>query len=71
MPAHKLNEIYTGLDGANDTGLRFVLDIGNTLNDKTESACTDPPPTIAPFKDGISVIGGMYEAFRLWRKGLV
>lgn len=65
MPCEKLNEIYTLLDGGNDAGVRYVLDIGGTLNEETAARCTDPPPTLAEPTGSMSIMGGICETLRL------
>lgn len=46
VPVTDLNKVYELLDGANDDGVRYVLDIENTLNAETASKCTLPPPKL-------------------------
>lgn len=55
VPAHELNEVYSKLEGSNDAGLRYVLDIENTLNEATAEKCVAPPPTFGEFKGGLTV----------------
>ena len=65
MKCAQINEIYTALDGANDAGVRYVLDIANTLNEKTKAECTSEPPTLAKPTGTMSLSGGLGEACRL------
>ena len=44
-PVTALNKIYSALDQANDTGVRYVLDI-STL--KEDMKCDADPPTLGP-----------------------
>ena len=54
FPAHEINEVYTKLDSNNDAGLRYVMDIENTLNEDTLLKCTAAAPTIKPATGTIS-----------------
>ena len=49
-PVSDLNEIYSMLDANNDKGIRYVLDIANTLKETGEGVVVEindaPPPTI-------------------------
>jgi len=65
MPCEKLNEIYTLLDGANDAGVRYVLDIANTLNEATAAKCNREPPVLSVPTGAMTVCGGIREALRL------
>ena len=65
MACEKLNEIYELLDGANDMGVRYVLDIGDTLNGETAGKCTAPPPKLATPTGAMSLLGGLGELCRL------
>lgn len=70
MPCEDLNEIYTKLDGSNDEGLRYVLDIENTLNEKTSEKCEGKePPTLAPFSGGITPAAAVKEGLYLFVTG--
>jgi len=69
MACEQINEIYTKLDGANDAGVRYVLDIGSSLNDTTLAKCTQPSPTLAKPTGTMSVPGGAWEALRLFVTG--
>ena len=46
VPVTELNNVYSDLDKSNPTGIRYVLDIENTLNKDT--VCTAPPPKLSP-----------------------
>lgn len=64
MPCHKLNEIYELLDGSNDAGVRYVLDMENTLNEETAKKCEDVPKTNlqpADFSKTLSLWGGFKD----------
>lgn len=41
-----LSRVYTELDRGNDSGVRFVLDIGKTLTEELISAPPPPPPSL-------------------------
>jgi uncharacterized zinc-type alcohol dehydrogenase-like protein len=48
VPVTDLNVVYEALSSGNDSGIRYVLDIANTLNDGAFAACADlPPPKFA------------------------
>jgi D-arabinose 1-dehydrogenase-like Zn-dependent alcohol dehydrogenase len=53
----ELNAIYEKLEGSNDTGLRYVLDIEGTLKEDTE--CNAPPPNLAPEQRHPISMGGI------------
>eukprot|EP00127_Corallochytrium_limacisporum_P001579 Clim_evm32s66 gene=Clim_evmTU32s66 len=65
-PCWDLNEIYTALDKGNDSAVRYVLDIENTLNEKTLEKCTAPPPEIAEPHGTISPWNIVKEFFWLF-----
>jgi len=65
IPAHDLNKVYELLDGANDEGLRYVLDIENTLNEETETKCVADPPKLSHVTGTISAVGALKESFWL------
>merc|ERR1712050_492199 len=44
-PVEDLNAIYTSLDSSNDSGVRYVVDLGS-LNESAFDRCVDAPPTI-------------------------
>merc|ERR1712217_905500 len=44
-PVEDLNAIYTSLDASNDSGVRYVVDLGS-LNESAFDRCVDAPPTI-------------------------
>lgn len=48
VPVSELNRVFEELAKGNDTGLRYVLDIGNTLNQGAFAACADVAPTKLP-----------------------
>jgi uncharacterized zinc-type alcohol dehydrogenase-like protein len=51
VPVTEINAIFSKLDSNNDEGIRYVLDIANTLNDQAIGAFAvkgAPPPTIKP-----------------------
>jgi len=64
-PCSDLNEIYSILDSNNDKGIRYVLDIANTLKDQNEKEVTvviedtpsppPPPPTIKDVKKKLTL----------------
>jgi uncharacterized zinc-type alcohol dehydrogenase-like protein len=51
VPVTEISAVYAKLDSNNDEGIRYVLDIANTLNEKAIGAFAvkaAPPPTIKP-----------------------
>jgi len=59
VPCKDINKVYEALDSNNDGGVRYVLDIEKTLNEKTEEECTLPPPNLhAPDSSGLLSPGG-------------
>lgn len=48
VPVTELNNVYTELDKSNPSGLRYVLDIENSLNENTR--CSAAPPNLTPSK---------------------
>lgn len=46
VPVTELNNVFKLLDSANDKGVRYVLDIANTL--KEGVVCNAPPPDLGP-----------------------
>mmetsp|Transcript_82760 Transcript_82760/g.229753 ORF Transcript_82760/g.229753 Transcript_82760/m.229753 type:complete len:449 (-) Transcript_82760:327-1673(-) len=46
MPVSELSQIYEKLDGSNDAGVRYVLDLQGTLNEEAFTECTGPPPQL-------------------------
>jgi hypothetical protein len=51
VPVTEINTILSKLDSNNDEGIRYVLDIANTLKEKVIEAFAvkgAPPPTIKP-----------------------
>jgi uncharacterized zinc-type alcohol dehydrogenase-like protein len=65
VPCENLNEIYRMLDTTNDAGVRYVLDIGGTLNADTAARCTAPPADPAPPEVEMTVCGTLGELLRL------
>jgi len=62
----ELNQIFTDLDGANDAGVRYVLDIAGSLNENTSAKCsTARPPTLAVPKGAMTLSGSIIEMLRL------
>jgi len=62
VPAEELNSIFQQLDGSNDEGVRYVLDIKNSLNGSTGKKClAKAPPTLGPFFGGMSPIAILKE----------
>jgi D-arabinose 1-dehydrogenase-like Zn-dependent alcohol dehydrogenase len=64
VPVTEISRVYEELDRANQTGLRYVLDIANTLNAETAEKCTASPPQLAPSQAGTSKRTILYEVFR-------
>mmetsp|Transcript_36882 Transcript_36882/g.89461 ORF Transcript_36882/g.89461 Transcript_36882/m.89461 type:complete len:436 (-) Transcript_36882:3795-5102(-) len=71
-PVQALNEIYGLLDSGNDKGIRYVLNIKDTLSEKTltDGSCDNvPPPTLHDFSP--PSIGKVFkELVRLWFIGV-
>lgn len=67
MPCSALNDIYAKLDGANDEGLRYVLDIKNTL--KENSVQSEPKPVFEPHKQAsiLSMLGEILKVIFLFK----
>jgi len=55
MPVEELNNIFSKLDSNNDEAIRYVLDIGNTLNEKAVGKCVAPAPKLKKFEGGIAI----------------
>ena len=67
VPCSDLNKIYTNLDASNESGVRYVLDIENTLNEKTEQECKDKAaPKIQPQEKEMSLCSILGDAMRLF-----
>jgi D-arabinose 1-dehydrogenase-like Zn-dependent alcohol dehydrogenase len=62
VPVDELNSIYEKLDGNNDEGIRYVLDIANTLNENTELKYNAEAPKLGAFSGGISPFAAVREA---------
>lgn len=65
VPVQKINEVYTALDAANDSGKRYVLDIEDSLNEQVFDACNAPPPTLAPNSTNLRYTAVGYELMRM------
>ena len=66
FPVEELNSVYEKLDQCNDTGLRYVMDIEGTLNEKAKEACRNKPaPVLSPPTGAISVGNIFTELCRL------
>mmetsp|Transcript_90077 Transcript_90077/g.188344 ORF Transcript_90077/g.188344 Transcript_90077/m.188344 type:complete len:407 (-) Transcript_90077:202-1422(-) len=57
IPITKLNEVFTMLDRANDTGKRYVLDIANTLNEEALGGYSAEAPVLGPNNSGLNPCG--------------
>lgn len=66
VPVTEINEVYTNLDKSNEAGIRYVLDIANTLNKDT--VYDAPAPTIQP-NDGFTIGGAIVEMMGLFVYG--
>ncbi len=68
MPCSALNSIYEKLDSSNETGVRYVLDIENTLNERTMAECEGKPaPVLQPAVNGGLSLGSILsDAMRLF-----
>ena len=56
-----LNEILTKLDGSNEAGTRYVLDIRGSLDSGAKERCTAPPPTLKPDEGGLTTMAVVRE----------
>ena len=65
MPCDQINEVYRLLDGTNDAGIRYVLDIGNTLNEGTAAKCTAAAANPAVPEVMMTICGTLGELCRL------
>jgi uncharacterized zinc-type alcohol dehydrogenase-like protein len=61
----EINGVYEQLAGNNDSGLRYVIDIENTLTEDAYATCTAPPPKIPPHEamSGMSILGAICSFF--------
>jgi len=50
IPVAKINDVFTKLASGNDAGIRYVIDIGNTLTEAAFTECTAPPPDLSGIK---------------------
>lgn len=64
-PVWELGKIYEELDSSNDQGLRYVLDLKNTLNEDAEAKCTAPPPKLSTPETAPSLRGIFGECFSM------
>ena len=70
LPVSRLAHAYEQLDARNDAGVRYVLDIGGSLNDATLEAMASkagrpPPPKLAPNSTGFTYAAVGVEIVRL------
>lgn len=66
VPVSKLSDVYTALDAANDSGVRYVLDIKNTLNESAFAACEgSKPPTLQANTTGMSYPTVIFGVLRM------
>eukprot|EP00928_Gymnodinium_smaydae_P039342 TRINITY_DN26894_c0_g2_i1.p1 TRINITY_DN26894_c0_g2~~TRINITY_DN26894_c0_g2_i1.p1 ORF type:complete len:446 (+),score=46.75 TRINITY_DN26894_c0_g2_i1:42-1340(+) len=68
MPVQSLNEIYQKLDDSNDSGVRFVVDLGS-LSEDTFNSYTSCAPTLRP-AEGMRLTTVAYEMLRLKLRAL-
>lgn len=66
VPCSELNRVYTKLDGANDEGVRYVLDIANTL--KPGVTCGEAP-TLGHASGTLSLASSLKEGLWLFFTG--
>lgn len=59
----ELNDVFTTLDKANESGVRHVLDIANTLIEGVK--CDAPPPELGPIQSNITRFGVVKELLYL------
>lgn len=58
VPVSELNGVFEKLAASNDAGVRYVLDIANTLTESAFEACAKvPPPDLSKGKPRCSVAG--------------
>lgn len=65
IPVQRLNEVFTELDKANDSGKRYVLDLGGSLNEEAFSSCTASPPTLKPNATGLKKLSVVKDIFKI------
>jgi len=65
VPVQKLSEVYTALDASNDSGKRYVLDLGASLNEQAFATCNAPPPTLGPNTTRLTMGAVGYELLRM------
>lgn len=66
VPCHDINKVYGLLDSNNESGVRYVLDIQNTLNDDTLAKCVDPAPKLKAAESGLNLCTILGECFGLF-----
>ena len=71
-PVSKINEIYTLLDSGNDKGIRYVLNIKDTLSEQTlteygnKEVVPPPPPVLQHDFSPPSIMKALKELVKLW-----
>lgn len=65
VPITELNRIFEACDAGNDAGIRYVLDIANTLTDGAfdSISCGDPPKL--QNHPALSILGVIREVFKM------
>jgi D-arabinose 1-dehydrogenase-like Zn-dependent alcohol dehydrogenase len=66
LPCQDINKIYEKLDGNNESGVRYVLDIKNTLNEDTLAKCVDPAPMLKANASGFNICSILGECCGLF-----
>lgn len=65
-PVDSLNRLYELLDSSNESGKRNVLDIANSLNEKTYGIIdTSPPTSLSDEHRSVTLPGILKQSFRL------
>ena len=67
VPCAEINSVFQKLDGSNESGVRYVLDIANSLNSRTADDCSGvKAPTLKPAENSLSLIPILSECFALF-----
>jgi hypothetical protein len=67
VPVAELNAVFARLDGSNESGLRYVLDLASLTED---AACTAPAPALSPYDGNFTIPNAVFEMLGLlflWR----
>ena len=67
VPCSQINAVFDKLDSSNETGVRYVLDIGNSLNEHTTEECLGmKSPTLKPAENALSLFPIITECLALF-----